>query len=72
MLCGNKLRDYGFVAYLINSGKQVYLNEDGKTFSYLGSDLTNGYNYYKIHYKSLIDELSKIKKEIYQKVSPKM
>lgn len=70
MLCGNNIRDYGFVAYLISKGKPVYLNKDNKSYTYLNNDLTSEYEYYKIHHKSIIDLIVQIKRKVHTK-SPK-
>jgi hypothetical protein len=71
MLDNNNIRDYGFVAYLQYVGKDVYLNADNRTFSCATADIACDYANYCSVYKPVIDQLSKLKKQLHNK-SPKI
>jgi hypothetical protein len=71
MLDNNNIRDYGFVAYLQYAGKSVLLNADCKTFSCNSVDIAQEYDYYCSTYKPVIDQLSKLKKQLHNR-SPKI
>ena len=40
-MSADRIKDYGLVAYLIVLGGQVKLNEDGKSYCYLGTEFEN-------------------------------
>ena len=69
-MSADRIKDYGLVAYLIVLGGQVKLNEDGKSYCYLGTEFEKHQQNYRLDYKDLVDRITKVKKSL-TKATPK-